>query len=196
MKRTLLIIVIFLQLLVLTACTEDKSSHNELTSPAPRGAMDESVYKATVIKYNQLLPKALKSSSDVLKGVAIERERGRVQLFMSEIFAENKVMAAQLQDLKFSTIKVLNSKEWQVRVTRYQHKHEQDKQEPGAGELALYHSAVQVDTEETWEYQYVDAQTRKTIGKPEQIKYSDSYYLVQKDHVWQVADIDFNQQAN
>lgn len=182
MKKTVFIIVIILQVLGSVGCFSSNS----------KARTGDSVYKNVVINYNDLLPKALKSESKVLKEVATEREQGRVQVFISEMLNENKVVDARLEDMKFTSVKILTPKEWQDLMRRYQEEHEKDKRVVGAGELKKFNSAVLVKTEETWKYQYIDVKTRKTINKPDLINYSVSYYLVNEDDTWKIIGMDFD----
>lgn len=182
MKQIVLVIIIVLQVLGSAGCFSSGS----------KAHTGESVYQNTVINYNELLPKALKSDSSVLKEVATDREQGRVQVFISELLNENKVLDARLEDMKFTSFQILTPKEWQEIIVRYQGEHEKDNRVVGAGGLKNFTTAVLVKTEETWKYRYLDIKTSKTINKPELIKYSVSYYLVKVDDTWKITGMDFS----
>jgi hypothetical protein len=156
---------------------------------------DEKQIKDVVLHYNNTLILALKSDPEILKEVAVERERGRIQIYMAQMAKENKIINSQLKSIKFKSTKILNDKEWQEIINQYAQKHKQDARVPDEGSLTEFKSGhALVKTEELWSYQYNNARSGKRIGKPESLGYNVTYIIVMEDNRWKVADVLFEEE--
>ncbi len=155
---------------------------------------DETLLKDAIRQYNKKLIIALKSDPEVLKDVAVERDRGRIQIYMTQMADENKIIDSQLKYINFRSIKVLNDKEWQELINQYRQRHERDSRVPNEGSLTEYKSGwALVKTEELWSYQYLDMRTKQKIDKPSLLRYSVTYIMVQEDNKWKIADVEFEE---
>lgn len=146
------------------------------------------------MQYNKNLVIALKSDPEVLKKYAVERERGRIQIYMTQLADENKIIDSQLKYIAFKQIKILNDREWQEIIDQFNRRHQLNARDPGAGSLTDFKSdRAMVKTEELWTYQYLDQRTRKKIGQSKSLGYDVTYLVVREDNRWKVADVDFSE---
>lgn len=156
---------------------------------------EEDLIKDTVINYNKSLVIALKSDIDILKNVATDRERGRIEIFKAQLAAENKLVDSRLEKVSIKSQKILDEKEWQKMLAGYSLEHRQDLRIPAEGSLAMYNNGAVVQTEELWKYQYIDTGSGKRIGKTQSLGYDVSYIMVKEDGRWKVADIKFEEKT-
>lgn len=154
---------------------------------------DESVIKKTVIEYNKNLAIALQSDVKVMKDVATEMEQGRIEIFMTQMADEHKIVDAELNKLNFKSVKILDNQEWQDLIKQYMQKHEQDMRIPGAGDLKMYKSGALVQTDETWTYRYLDIDDRSQSSAPSLLGYNVTYILVKEKNKWKVTDLWFEE---
>jgi len=174
MKR--LLPVLLFALLTISGCTQS----------------DQDKIKQTVRLYNEKLPMALKSSSEVLKEVATDREQGRVEIYITQMADENSVVEAELVQLTVKNISVrpLNNKEAEKhRVFPVTKQDEKTKSpfttyDPLEGKL---------EAQEVWLYRYLDLKTGKPKGPKQKLGYKTTYILARNDGKWYVADIDFRE---
>lgn len=86
MKRKFILLFIILTLAYNIGCSTDK------TEP----------YREVFKKYNNLLPRALKSSNaELVAPITSKREKGSVEIFISQLDLKNQYMESKLEYLKF-----------------------------------------------------------------------------------------------
>lgn len=155
---------------------------------------DENLIRNTVKNYNKNLIIVLKSPDmETLKEVATEREQGRIEIFKTQMADEHKIVDAKLNNLKFKSVKKLTEKEWQDLIARFGQEHKMDKRIPDAGSLDMYKSGAIVETEEVWDYQYLDTETRQKTGPLKKLGYNVIYIMVEEQGKWKVGDIKFEE---
>ncbi|MHB9095773.1 MAG: hypothetical protein ACYC21_13995 [Eubacteriales bacterium] len=153
------------------------------------GREENSIIK-TVKEYNNKLIIALKTNPDILKEVAVERERGRVEIYMAQMADEHKIIDSQLEQLNIKSVKILTDPEWADWIDQYKQGHQRDLRVPDEGSLTEYKSGhAMVKTEEVWTYRYLDTGTRKEIEKPKLLGYNVTYIVVKDNNKWKVADV-------
>lgn len=159
----------------------------------PLGGTDEDKMKNTIKDYNKNLIIALQSDSKIMKEVATEREQGRIDIFISQMADERKIIDARLIKLNIKSVKILSSGEWQGILNKYRQEHRQDLRVPAEGALKMYKTGALAQTDEVWSYQYLDAKTREKINKPNLLGYEVTYTLVKENDKWKVADVIFKE---
>lgn len=110
---------------------------------------------------------------------------------MTQMIDEKKIIDAHLKKIAFISVKTLNGEDWQRLIDEYIQEHNRDKRIPSGGSLKEYNSGALVETEEIWEYQYLDYKTRKKVHNLMSLGYDVSYILVVENKKWKVADIIF-----
>lgn len=175
MKRLVLILPVII-IIMITGCSKT----------------EESAIRETVKNYNKSLVIALKTDAETLKETATQRERGRVQIFITQMADENKTVDTQLKKLGFQSVRILADREWAEVISQYREENH-NRRIPGEESIKTYKSGALAVTEELWSYQYLDYKTREKIGKSKLLGYSVAYFLVKEDKKWKIADVKFEE---
>lgn len=176
MKRLVLILPVII-IIMITGCSKT----------------EESAIRETVKNYNKSLVIALRTDAETLKETATQRERGRVQIFITQMADENKTVDAHLRKLSFQSVRILADREWAEVISQYREENSHNRRIPGEESIKTYSSGALAVTEELWSYQYLDYKTREEIGNSKLLGYRVSYFLVMEDNKWKIADIKFEE---
>jgi hypothetical protein len=57
-------------------------------------------------------------------------------------------------------------------------------------EIKIEREKAEVNTEEEWTYQYIDAKTKKPLGNQEKVKYQTKYKLLRINGRWLVSEVE------
>lgn len=132
--------------------------------------------RQTVKAYNDTLMQVYTTGNiDLLNTVATEQEARRVQLFLSYLNDEHKVMQAKLKQFDFVDTLQRTSKTKDGKKT------------------SVYY---QVYTNELWEYTYLDSRNSAVLEGPTTLKYKATYDVVQLtgQQDWLVYKIKFEEE--
>lgn len=157
------------------------------------GYSDTEKIEQTVRDYNAKLPQVLKSSPDILKEVATDKEQGRMQIFIARIADGNSVLDAKLLQFTVNdvTVRPLDDKETkEYRVFPVRQKDDESNSPYTRYDLV----EGRLEAEEVWDYSYLDLKTGKTKSQKQKIRYKTTYILARNNGKWYVADINFKEE--
>ena len=136
---------------------------------AKQNQTDSVIVKKAITDYNNILIQVYSTGKiDLLNSVAMEKEVDRVHLSLSLLNDDHQVLWAKLLSIKFQKL--------------------QTKYVGGFME-------GEVQTEEVWQYRYLNPINGIMIGSPKDNKYITTYKLVKSAEGWKVYEVKFKEEA-
>ncbi|ADG82285.1 hypothetical protein TherJR_1428 [Thermincola potens JR] len=179
-RRVIIILNIFIMTFLTGGCT---------------GKTEEKALQDAVNNYNRTLKVVLRTGDvSLLNNVALENEVRRMELFLTYMNEEKKVLSAELDSIKFISAKVDNDQGKAVADESPNKGNEQAKQAAPAKNQPAKEPTAQVKTEEIWTYEYLHPETGAKIEGPFLIKYHTTYKLIKRDK-WKVYEVSFKEQV-
>ncbi len=151
---------------------------------------DTAELKHVVKEYDKKLATALAcGNAEVLTECATKDQIGKVYIFISQLLMNNKLLKAELVNLKFVEARKVTAGE--VEKLYNQRKERLEKQNLFVAPFEVSDKVFNalVRTKETWKYTYIDCQNGQPTGEVQSISYQTTYFLLMKKDRWLIDTI-------